>query len=204
MGKLFIPCILSGGGRMGGVTEKIADYVKRQMEAFGFETELVDVWQYAFSATLSIENSSLVEIWKKTMARADGFVFIVPEHNHGYPGELKLFLDLADEGYAKKPIAIFGVSETTLGGPRVVEQVRLLAIELHMVPTWSAVYFTSCASLFDGNGKIRDEVYTRRSEETFQELAWYAEALRRARTDMKEVPAGTPQKAAAPADLFRK
>ena len=74
------------------------------------------------------------------MLAADGLIVVSPEYNHGYPGPLKEVLDSLYEEYEHKPIGICGAGGG-LGGSRAVEQLRLVAIELKLVPIREALYF---------------------------------------------------------------
>jgi NAD(P)H-dependent FMN reductase len=101
--------------------------------------------------------------------------------NHGYPGELKMMLDQLYEEYNHKPIGICGVGGM-VGGSRMVEQLRLVAIELQMVPIRNAVYFPMAWSIFDEQGNPKDtQPYEDRLKSFFEELEWYAKALKQAR-----------------------
>ena len=86
------------------------------------------------------------------------------------------------EQYARKPVAICGVSAGGLGGVRMVEQLRLVAIEFHMVPVHNAVYFSFVKNLFDENGIIKDQLYGLKVNKLLDELVWYANALKEARS----------------------
>ncbi len=179
--NLFIPVVL-GTAREGRRSEHVANFVLSQISGReGIETELIDVREYAQVAT---NNSGSTELQKKyctTMTRADGLIVVSPEYNHGYPGELKMMLDMAYEHYAKKPIGICGVSMGGLGGVRMVEQLRLVSIELHMVPIREAVYFSSVQNLFDERGGIQDDSYEKRVATMLDELIWYAGTLKQGR-----------------------
>jgi NAD(P)H-dependent FMN reductase len=62
-----------------------------------------------------------------------------------------------------------------------VEQLRLVCIELHMVPIREAVYFPTVQKLFDENGAIKDESFHGRVGKFLDELFWYVKALKPAR-----------------------
>jgi NAD(P)H-dependent FMN reductase len=69
-----------------------------------------------------------------------------------------------------------------MGGVRMVEKLRLVAIELQMVPIRTAVYFSNIKTLFSEQGDIADNAYvTERLPKFFAELLWYARALKKAR-----------------------
>lgn len=181
-GSLFMP-ILLGSARAGRRSEMAARYVLGEAKADGqFETDLIDVRNYLDRSVTAGMAEDKSKKWSKTMSRADGLIIVSPEYNHGYPGELKLMLDEIYEEYHRKPAAICGVSGGGIGGARMVEVLRISLIELQMVPIRNAVYFSNVKNLFDQSGKIHEpEVYTGRLKTMFDELVWYAQALKAAR-----------------------
>ena len=178
--NLYIP-IIHGTAREGRRSEKAAAFVHTELQKRAdIETEIVDVRDYRLPATDDSEESDIAKRWGEKAKRADGFIIVSPEYNHGYPGELKIFLDMVYKQYARKPVAICGVSSGNWGGVRMVEQLRLIAIELKMVPIPTAIYFPSIKTLFE-NGTIADEAYKQRLGKMVDELIWFADALKTAR-----------------------
>jgi NAD(P)H-dependent FMN reductase len=95
-------------------------------------------------------------------------------------------MDELYEEYNRKPIGICGTSTGRLGGARMVEALRMSVIELQMAPIRTAVYFSNIQDLFDQNGNIKDgETYSKRLKTFFDELIWYAHALKVAREQNK-------------------
>lgn len=187
MAKLFIP-ILLGSSREGRRSEHAAHFVLEQAKKFdGFETELLDVRDFVKVPTTEVAlPEAESKRWGEIMSRADGLIIVSPEYNHGYPGELKLMLDQLYEEYNRKPVGICGVSSGAVGGARMTQALRIVAIELQMVPMRSAVYFSNAKELFDEAGKIKEEeAYTKRLQKLFGEIVWYAEALKSARQQSK-------------------
>lgn len=179
--ELFIPLILATG-RKERKSEGVAKFVFEEVKARGFESELIDVRTFALSETDNTKTSETAKKFAGVITRADGLIIVSPEYNHGYPGELKMALDQLYEEYNRKPIGICGVSAGVLGGARMVEQLRLVAIEFQMVPIRNAVYFSESYKLFDDEGNLKDaEYYHKRLNAFFDELAWYAKALKKAR-----------------------
>lgn len=179
--KLFIPIIL-GTAREGRASEKVAKFVFGEMAKFAdIETELIDVRDYRLQSTDNTETQEIAKKLSEKISRADGLIVVSPEYNHGYPGELKMMLDMLYREYFKKPIGICGVSMGGLGGVRMVEQLRLVSIELHMVPIREAVYFSNVQQLFGEDGNIKDQSYAPRLKTFMDELFWYAKALKEAR-----------------------
>lgn len=181
MQNLFIP-ILLGSAREGRQSEKAAKYVFEEAKLYGkFDTEFLDVRDFVDVGKTQGLPEEKAKIWGDTMKRSDGLIIVSPEYNHGYPGELKLMFDQLYAEYNRKPVGVCGVSRGGLGGARMVEVLRLSLIELQMVPIRNAVYFSNIMTLFDENGFILDKSYHERLKTFFDELVWYANALKAGR-----------------------
>ena len=178
-----IPIIL-GTAREGRQSEKAAKYMLQQAKEANIESEIIDtefldVRDYRIAATG--EQTPAAKAFSEKMTRADGLIIVSPEYNHGYPGELKMMIDMLYKEYNRKPVGICGVSAGALGGARVVEKLRLVVVELQMVPIREAVYFPKIQELFDESGNIKDESYAQKVQTFLEELLWYARALKEAR-----------------------
>ena len=149
------------------------------------ETELIDVKDFKYTETIPPWGKGGADEtptkWKEIMTRADGLIIVVPEYNHGYPGELKLVLDSLFDEYEKKPVLLCGVSSGGWGGTRVVDHLKQVLVELKMVPTRSALYYPGVKKLFDEQGAIQGEGHSERVSDALVELLWYAKALKDAR-----------------------
>ncbi len=76
--------------------------------------------------------------WQEKLAGYDGFVFVVAEYNHSITGALKNALDQAYKEWNRKPMAYVGYGG--VGAARAIEHLRLIGIELQMVPLRNAVH----------------------------------------------------------------
>ena len=178
---MYIPVIL-GTAREGRQSEKAANYVLGEVKKNkDTETELIDVRDFLVKRTDNTRKLPEAKKLSSKISKADGIIIVSPEYNHGYPGELKLMLDLIYEDFHKKPVAFCGVSIGGLGGARAVEQLRLVSIEFRMVPIREAGYFSNIMSLFDEKGQITDQSYSKRISTMLDELLWHARALKKAR-----------------------
>jgi NAD(P)H-dependent FMN reductase len=178
---MYIPVIL-GTARAGRQSEKAAQFILQKAREAGLESELVDVRNYRIEATDNTETSAQAQKLSEMANRADGFIIVSPEYNHGYPGELKMLLDMLFGQYAHKPVGICGVSSGAWGGARMVEQLRQVCLAFHMVPTSEAVYFPKIQELFDENGNFLGKSQSVQAKKLLTELIWYAEALKDARS----------------------
>lgn len=178
---MYIPIIL-GTARKGRQSEKVARYLEQEVSKnSAIETKVLDVADYQPEVTDNTEEIDEAKRWKAEVEKAEGFIIVSPEYNHGYPGELKKVLDLVWGPYNKKPVGICGVSGGGMGGARVVEQLRQVVVGLRMVPINSALYFPNVKELFNDEGTIQDDNYAERVKGFVEELLWYAQALKSAR-----------------------
>lgn len=156
---MYIPIIL-GTAREGRESEKASNFVFQEAGKMDLKTKILDVRNYRLEATDKSGESPKALIFREEIAKADALIIVSPEYNHGYPGELKMMIDmLTKDVYSGKPIGICGVSNGGLGGARMVEQLKLVCIELGMVPIRESVYFSMVQDLFDARGIIKDKVY---------------------------------------------
>ena len=76
--------------------------------------------------------------WQKKLAEFDGYIFVVAEYNHSITGALKNALDQAYVEWNKKPMG--AIAYGAMGGTRALEHLRMIAVELDMVPVHGAVH----------------------------------------------------------------
>jgi len=167
-----IPVIL-GTSRLGRHSEKVARFMLSETEKAGHKSEIIDVRDYPLTATDNTEKSELAKKLESKITPADALIIVSPEYNSGYPGELKLMLDLLWEQYSKKPVGFCGVSSGMVGGARAVEQLRLVAIKLQMIPIFQALHFPKVQELFDEKGEIKDKAYHKNAESFLKNLVSY-------------------------------
>jgi len=178
---MYIPIIL-GTAREGRRSEKVANYILRQARQLqNVETEILDVRDYRLQATDDSVETPLAKKYATYIIKADGLIIVSPEYNHGYPGELKMLLDMLYKEYNKKPVGFCGVASGGMGGVRAVEQLRLVTIELQMIPISKALYFSNVSTLFNEQGEIMDPSYQERVRVFFEQLLWHVQALKQAR-----------------------
>ena len=181
---LFIPVIL-GTVRKGRASENVARFVFEQVkQREGVETEFIDIRELNFPADDAGEQIKH-EGFSATCARADGFVLVVPEYNHGYPGMLKHVLDSNLKEYIHKAVGVCGVSAGGFGGTRVIENLLPVLRELGLVTIFWDGNFSGAQKLFDASGKILDEVtYVKRLDKFVGELIWMSKVLRYGRENV--------------------
>ena len=182
--SLFIPVIL-GTVRKGRASENVAKFVLGEVQAReGVETELIDIRDLNFpidDAGEQIKDAKFSAVCE----RADGFVLVVPEYNHGYPGSLKHVLDSNLKEYIHKAVGICGVSAGGFGGVRVIENLLPVLRELGLVMIFWDGNFSGAQKLFGEDGKILDEAtQVKRIDKFLGELIWMSKVLRYGRENV--------------------
>ena len=131
-------------------------------DLWDLDVELVDLrdWPLPFfdqqtPPMMGNYTDPLQQRWAEQVARADGFVLVTPEYNHGYPAVLKNALDHLYAEWNGKPVGFVGYGGPG-GGLRAVEQLRQVVIELGMVPMRQQVAVPAVYAAFDEHGRRRD------------------------------------------------
>jgi NAD(P)H-dependent FMN reductase len=76
--------------------------------------------------------------WQNKLAEFDGYIFVVAEYNRSVTGSLKNAMDQAYKEWGHKPMT--AIAYGAAGGTRALEHLRMIAVELQMVPTRNAVH----------------------------------------------------------------
>jgi len=179
--KLFIPVLL-GTLRQGRRSEYAARFVFSRAQAHPrIETMFLDVRDMHFPLHAEGETGESNPEYKEAVARADGLIIVSPEYNHGYPGVLKMALDLLDDEPHHKALGIAGVSSGVFGGARMIEHLLPVAHTLGFIVSPADLYFPNVQDTFDEAGNLKDSSVEKRVDAFLSELVWLAGALRQGR-----------------------
>ncbi|MBC8464977.1 MAG: NAD(P)H-dependent oxidoreductase [Parcubacteria group bacterium] len=119
--------IILSTARDNNFTSRIADIVRAHVAGKGFDVQFVDIKDFLFGKTMTLaDNPKEVALWAEIVAKSDGVIFVAPEYNHTYPGELKILLDSLTQEYAGKPAGIVSVSAGDYAGVRMVDALKIL------------------------------------------------------------------------------
>ena len=116
--------------------------------------------------------------------KADAFFIVTPEYNNSYPGTLKRLLDSEYKNYMHKPVMLAGVSDGPWGGVRACIALQPVCHALGLVNVPKKLYFPKVKELFDEQGNLKPdqvETYTNSTKTAYDELVWFAHALKAAR-----------------------
>jgi NAD(P)H-dependent FMN reductase len=113
--------------------------------------------------------------------RADGFVIVSGEYNHGIPPALKNLLDYFLEEYFWRPSGIVCYSSGQFGGVRAAMQLRMTLGELGMPSIPTLLPIPRIAQALDEAGRPRQEWLASALTDFLAEFTWYARALKQGR-----------------------
>lgn len=179
----YVPVIL-GTPRKGRHSAHAAQLVAAELALRpGVTSEVLDVLDYPVPADDAGEAVKDPRFAGK-MARADAFVLVCPEYNHGYPGALKSLLDTCLKEYIHKPAGVVGVSAGPWGGTRAIQDLLPVLRELGLVSIFWDVNFSNVQDVFDDAGALKDPAWKRRIAKFLNELLWMAETLRHGRLNV--------------------
>jgi NAD(P)H-dependent FMN reductase len=114
--------------------------------------------------------------WSAKIAGADGYVFVVPEYNHGTSAAVKNALDHLFAEWNRKPIGFVSYGGLS-GGVRAVEQLRQVAVELEMVPVRRQVAIQRIWAAIGESGELLDPPVDQASL-LLDDMAWWSSTLR--------------------------
>ena len=185
--------VINGTTREGRFSERVAAWVMGRLQQHdAFELELVDLRDHPlpfFDAEPPIRTGrdyadEAVARFSRVIDRADGYVILTAEYNHGYPAVLKNALDSTFVEWRRKPVAYVGWGNT--GGARAIEQLRAVAVEFEMAPLRHAVHvlpdvFIALRQVPDPADLSPFAPLEPRLDMLADDLAWWMRALASAR-----------------------
>jgi NAD(P)H-dependent FMN reductase len=139
--------VISSTTREGRFSERVATWVTGQLaDRADFDVEHIDLRDYPLPffdgmpparAPRAYRSRELEQLGRR-LDRADGFIVLTAEYNHGYPAVLKNAMDWTFVEWRRKPISFVGWGQ--VGGARAIEQLRLVVVEFEMAPLRHAVH----------------------------------------------------------------
>jgi NAD(P)H-dependent FMN reductase len=185
--------VIVGSTREGRFSEQILPWLNEVLaKRSDLNVEVLDLREYQlpyFNLPVSPKTitdgnygDDLINTWSKKINEADAFLIISPEYNHGYPAVLKSALDAVSNEWVKKAVGF--ISYGSVGGGRVVEQLRQVAVELQLASVRDAVHIQAPWFLLEADGSLKPgalDGYTDTLNTELDQLTWWGEALKAAR-----------------------
>ena len=139
--------VISSTTREGRFSERVAAWVMARLaDHAGFDVDHIDLRDYplpffdgvAPARSPRVYGSRELEELGGRLDRADGYIALTAEYNHGYPAVLKNAMDWTFVEWRRKPMSFVGWGQ--VGAARAIEQLRLVAVEFEMAPLRHAVH----------------------------------------------------------------
>lgn len=153
--------ILSSTDRPGSNALKVSKYAGSILKKSS-EVEIFSLEDYPLKDVVGGKYGKEVEsvqAFNDRFLSADGFLFVIPEYNGGFPGILKMFYDYLPfpKAFQRVPVSVLGEAAGAFGALRPVEQfVQLLSYRnAHIFP--DSVYIQRVNDSFDPENGLKSE-----------------------------------------------
>jgi NAD(P)H-dependent FMN reductase len=157
------------------------------------DAEVVDLRDYPMPFFAEVASNAYVPTqdpvalkWQKKLAEFDGYIFVVAEYNRSVTGALKNALDQASVEWVRKPFG--AVAYGSMGGTSAVAHLRMIGVELHMVPVRNSVHigggdFWKVHPGFGGSGNLADieGAIGPSAKAMLDDVVWWANATKAAK-----------------------
>ena len=182
MGVPVRVALILGSTREGRFGEVVARWAAGRLALRAdVEVDVVDPLEIEFPQRLEREPGPAVRALRERVGRAQAFVVVTAEYNHGYTAVLKQLIDSVKAEWVAKPVGFVSYGGVA-GGLRAVEQLRLVFAELHAVTMRDGVSFAMAWDRFDAAGEPVDpEGSDRALARMVDQLLWWALALEEAK-----------------------
>lgn len=155
--------IIVGSTRPARSGRKVADWFVSQAEVpAGSTVEVIDLAEInlpmldePISAMQNKYSKEHTKEWSKIISKADGYVWVTAEYNHGAPASLKNAIDYLYHEWTYKPVAFVGYGG--MGGTRAIEHLISTASELSMFPLKPRYHVLDVWASFNEDGSIKAE-----------------------------------------------
>jgi NAD(P)H-dependent FMN reductase len=181
--------VIIGSTRSARFADVPAQWILKQAQARGdMDVDLIDLRDHplpffdemASNMWMPSQNPEALR-WQETIAKYDGYIFVVAEYNRSITGALKNALDQSYKEWNRKPFTAIGYGG--VGAARAIEHLRLIGIELQMVSTHAAVHIGGAdfMTIFPmGGNKPIEEIEANllpSAQTALDELVWWSKAI---------------------------
>ena len=124
--------VVCGTNRAGALSRTLAAEVAECYRRLGHEVDTLDMAELpveALDPTAYQQKPPAVQALVDRFLASDGAVFVIPEYNGGFPGVLKLFVDMLPfpQGFDARPCALIGLAAGQFKALRAVEHFQQIA-----------------------------------------------------------------------------
>ncbi|MFD1211168.1 NADPH-dependent FMN reductase [Arthrobacter sp. GCM10027362] len=177
--------VIIASTRPGRSGPAVAGWITRcAQDHAGFDVEVVDLAEVDLPMLNEPNHPRLQQYvhthtkdWSRTVARADAYVFVHPEYNHGMNGALKNAIDYLFIEWQHKPVSFISYGGVS-GGLRAVQMLKQVVTALKMVPVQEAVTIPFIAQHINDGCFIPSPAHEASAKAMLDELALLGNALR--------------------------
>lgn len=138
--------VIIASTRPGRIGPAVADwFVKQAADHGGFDLEVVDLAEVNLPLFDEPKHPRLRDYqhehtrrWSAIADRADAYVLVMPEYNHGFNAALKNAIDFLHVEWQHKPVGFVSYGGIA-GGTRAVQMIKPVLASLKMIPVVDAV-----------------------------------------------------------------
>ncbi len=178
--------IISSSVRTGRKSHRVALYFKNYLEERKLATvEILDLKEFNFplfdERLFLQENPSESALdFAKKIKNADGVIIVTPEYNGGYPASLKNVIDLLNDEWHHKPVAVSTVSDGNFGGTQVITSLQFTLWKIRAWTVTARFQVPGIDEAFDEDGNPAEKAANdKRAANFIKELFWCIEAKKR-------------------------
>jgi NAD(P)H-dependent FMN reductase len=174
--------VIVGSTREGRFADVVVDWFMAEARSRTDMTyDVVDLAEVGLPAVLPRRRAPEVQAYVDRIGRADAFVVVTPEYNHGYPASLKQAIDVPRSEWERKPVSFVSYGGVA-AGQRAVEQLRTVFAELHATTIRETVALAMVHRLFGADGRPTAPDDCEAAAKTMlDDLAWWGLTLRAGR-----------------------
>jgi NAD(P)H-dependent FMN reductase len=177
--------VIVGSTRPGRVGIKVADWFHpTAVEHGGFDVQLVDLAKVALPLFDEPRHPRFGEYehqhtkdWSATVQRADAFVFVVPEYNHGVNAATKNAIDYLHAEWRYKPVGFVSYGGVA-AGTRAVQMLKQSMTALRMTPVFESVNIPFVQQFIHDDRFVPNDILGAAASAMLDELLRVSEALR--------------------------
>ncbi|PZS28262.1 MAG: FMN reductase [Pseudonocardiales bacterium] len=184
--------IVVGSVREGRFGPVVASWFAEQASMYGgFDVDVVDLADFEIPLSLPAASPKYagdgyprpagMAAMTARLDAADAFVLVTPEYNHSYPASLKAAIDWHFTQWVAKPVAFVSYGGAA-GGRHAVLHLENVLTELHAVTIRDGLAFPNYFVNWDA-GQPTDPDASAYAKTLLVQLAWWANALRKARAE---------------------
>lgn len=174
--------IVCGTNRPGSNSLRVARLLLAAYEKLAVPANLLDLRELPAAifepASYAVKPASFLPFQERVLA-ASGLHMVTPEYNGGFPGVLKLFIDMLafPESFERKPVAYVGVASGQWGALRPVEQLQMIFgyRNAHAYP--QRVFIAGVHNKFSDEGGFKDAEVLGRLETQAAGFAEFARSV---------------------------